>query len=412
MKSVLTLLIMISTFVCRSQSLSESIILSSNSTSEGNMILLSGKGTITSNTTRTIFLDKFIRGGKISKELKSSTLEALKESNIIGISASGGFTMINNLTNKTNSNTFIILSYQQKSFNEGRFNKELADILLNGNSGYLGKTIELKNTSLNLLNYSTISIGFIKKTENKTKSHTFAASLGYNIGLSNTKLQINSGQLSFAEDGSAITLQSSYSNAMSDTSNSRILNGNGACVSLLYQYTLKNRYSIRCAIEDYGVIYWNKDAMINNKNTDQTFEGIDIEDIANIENLQSEQTKDSIFNTLYYPKNKSSYATRTPFTLSMAAQLHLSKQFSISGSVWQQMETVQNLGYQIKPIYAPSFLKAEIAPFLYGDGYNNFNYGLEFVLKSIKNLTIKTDIYSLQITHHTIGGAIALGYKF
>ena len=412
MKKLTIFILIIVPFFALSQNFKDILKFSSDSSSKDKMVIINGDGFISSNSMETDIIRKFIWGGTISNELKKSTISNLTNSNIIGAQANGGVSFISSLSGRFSKGLSLILSYQQHTFNELKLNKEIPDIILNGNTNYLGKSISLKNTEINSLNYSTLSIGLLKTAENRNRKYTFGMTLGYAIGLSNTRLKISSGQMQFAPDGSSIKLNSIYQIAYTDTAKSRILNGNGGVASLFYEYAIKNKYSISCSIENFGFIRWNPNSFSTQKNVVKEFEGFGIDDIAHIDNNMIEHSKDSIINSLYYPDSTSSYTTKLPCTISINGSYQFSKHFSITASIWKQINTVQNFGYILKPIYSIPFMPTEIAPYVCSNGYSNMDLGLELIFKNIKNIIIKTDIYSLQITKKTIGGAFAIAYKF
>ncbi|MEI6346780.1 MAG: hypothetical protein WCP69_02420 [Bacteroidota bacterium] len=412
MKKILSYIFLFSPWLLMGQNFSELNKFSTDSTTKENFVFFDATGDISSNTIQTDLMKKFLFGGQISQTMKQKCISNLSTDNTLGISGNARFTFATNLSKTFSKNLFLTLAYQQNSFNDSKLNKEMADLILNGNTAFLGESVPLNQVNLDMLNYSTISIGFLKKYENEFQKHSFGFSLGYAFGFSNFSTHINSGQLSFANDGSSIGLNGNYNIAFSDTSTNKFLKGNGFTTSFFYEFIKNKKYALSCSIENLGLITWNSNSFSAQKNISLLYSGIGINDITNIDNNLFNNTIDSTLNSIRYPKKTSSYQTKTPFTISLAGKIIIFKQFSLMGSIWKQVYTNQNIGYQLKPIYTLPFFPTDIAPYIYSNGYSPFDIGLEIIFRNIKNMIIKTDIHSLQITSHTIGGSFVIGYKF
>ena len=145
------------------------------------------------------------------------------------------------------------------------------------------------------------------------------------MGFSNTTLEMNSGQIQFTDDGSAIDLNAIYQLSLSDTSGSRIINGSGWVSSFFYQYVKPNMFTISCSIEDFGQIKWLNTSLSEQKNVRIHFEGFQISDIIHVDNDAITHTKDSLINSIYYPSKVQSYYTQTPCRIGIDGSVHLSK---------------------------------------------------------------------------------------
>ena len=383
-----------------------------DSSSNSHIVMISAGGYISSNSLKTDLYNKFLWGGNISESLKVKSTNRLNISNIGGANAEGSISFINDLSDRFGKGYSMFFTYNQHFFNDIKANKAIPDMILNGNNQYLGKIVSLNNTSLNLLNYATVSMGILKTIDRKSEIHNIGLSLGYAMGFSNTTLEMNSGEIQFTDEGSAIDLNAIYQLSISDTSGSRIINGSGWVSSFFYQYVKPNIFAISCSIEDFGQIKWLNTSLSEQKNVRLHFEGFQISDIIHVDNDAITHTKDSLINSIYYPSKTQSYYTQTPCRIGIDGSIHLSKHLVLSASVWNYVNTNQQIGVLLKPIITNLISTLDIAPYVMRNGYSPFDIGLEVTVKTIKNTRIKANIFSFPVNSHTIGGEVLVGYKF
>lgn len=394
------------------QNFSEYNQIISDSTSKSHTILVNGSGYVSSNSLRSDVFNAFLWGGNISSTQKQDISDALKTTNLFGANAHGSVSFLSDESDRFGKGTSLIIAYNHYLFNDLKTNRALPDILFNGNNGYLGTSVSLNNTSLNMLNYGSLSIGLLKTVTHRSNIHTFGLSMGYAMGISNTTLDISSGQLKFANDGSAIDLNAIYQLSTTDTSNSTFLNGNGWVSSFFYEFTKPNSFSVSFFMEDFGQIYWKKESLSGQKKANIHFEGFQIADLVHINNDEINHAKDSLVNSLYYPTKAREYQTLTPCKIGMSGTYFLTNKIAISGSIWQYLNTNQRVSFIVKPIFKRIFSTVDLAPFLISNGYNPIDFGLECMIKSIKNTLIKATLYSIPFNSHTLGGALMIGYRF
>ncbi len=394
------------------QHYSELSLWSKDSASKKNIVFVTGNGLISSNGIRRNLYNKFIFGGNITQELKNSTLFDLEASNRIGANITANIGFINDLSDHFGHGISSIIAYKQVVFTDMRLSSDIPDLILNGNTKFLGRSISLGNNSFQSLQYSSLSLGLIKTSKKADETFRIGATLGYVMGLSHQSLDITSGELKFAADGSVIDFSGTYRLAMSDTAKSRWLNGNGMSASFFYQFIKGDKYAFSLSIDDVGFIKWNDNAMSEQKQSEVHFEGFQINDIIHFSDDDITQTADSIVNSLYYPTKSGSYTSRTPCRIALEGKIRISKYVTLAGSVWQTVYSVQKPGIIIKPIITNLIPTVDIAPYFISNGYSPYDFGFEITAKTIKNMLIKASIYSIPLNSHTLGGEILVGYRF
>lgn len=411
MKKIIFILLF-SPFFAMAQHFDQVALLLADSSSKSNIILADVSGFISSNSLRKDIYSKFIWGGNISQSLKETSSSRLESSNIGGVNAEGSILFVSDLTGIFRKGYHFMISYNQHLFSDAKVCKAIPDMILNGNNQYLGKPISLNNTSFNMLNYATLSMGILKTIDLKSEIHNFGFSLGYAAGFSNIALNMTSGQIKFAEDGSNIDLNAIYQLSISDTSGRNTLNGNGWVSSFYYQYIKPNAYSISCSIEDLGQIKWGNTALSEQKNIKLHFEGFQISDLINVSGDEITHTKDSLVNSIYYPSKILSYSTPTPCRIGLNGRIYLSSTILLTASVWKYANTNQQAGMMLKPILINLIPTLDFAPYVIRNGYSPIDIGLEVSVKTIKNTLIKVNLFSVPVNTHTLGGGIMVGYKF
>jgi hypothetical protein len=411
MKKILFILLF-SPLIGISQHFNDIATILADSSSKSHLVLANASGYISSNSLRSDLYNKFIRGGNISTSLKEKTTNDLNPSVIGGANAEGNFSFINDLSDRFGKGYSLLFSYNQHLFNDIRTDKAIPDMILNGNSKYLGQEVSLKNTSLNLLNYASISAGIFKTLNRGTEIHNFGFSMGLAMGISNTTLDISSGQLAFAGDGSAIDLDALYQLSYSDTSGSRMINGYGWVGSFYYQYVKPEKFALSFSVEDIGQIKWGNTSISEQKKVQVHFEGFQISDIIHIDSNAITHAKDSLVNSIYYPSKVQSYYTQTPCRIGIDGSVHLSKYLVLSASAWSYVNTSQQIGILLKPVITNLIPTLDIAPYVIRNGYSPFDIGLEVTVKTIKNTRIKANIFSFPVNSHTLGGELLVGFRF
>jgi len=394
------------------QHLSELSLWNQDSSSKSNLVFINGTGILASNGMRSNLFNKFLVGGNISAILKNEALFDLESSNRLGATITADIGFISDLSGRFGRGLSSIISYKQVAFNDAKLTAEIPDLILNGNTKFLGRSVSLGNNSFQSLQYSSLSFGLIKTSKKRDETYRLGAMLGYVMGISHRSVSISSGNLEFAADGSAIDLTATYRLAMSDTSNSRWLNGNGMSASFFYQFIKGDKYAFSLSFSDLGFIRWNNKAMSEQKQPNIHFEGFQVNDLIHFNDDNISQTADSILNSLNYPTKSGSYTSRIPCKIALEGRIKLSNYITLAGSLWQTVYSVQKPGIIIKPIITNLIPTVDIAPYFISNGYSPYDFGFEVTAKTIKNMLIKASIYSIPLNSHTLGGEILVGYRF
>lgn len=394
-----------------SQHFSDLSFWNEDSTSKKNKIFLNSSGVISSSSFKSGLYNKFIFGGFIDSELKKRSIDELSSTNIFGANAEATIGFIHNLNERYGKGISCVAEYKQSFFNEAQYTKDLPIMLLNGNTEYLGKSVALNGNKFQSMRFSSLTLGLIKTIHEKGNTHRAGAKFGYVMGHSHLSAEIESGNLKFAIDGSAVDLTCSYFLSMSDTSSNSIYKGSGFTSSYFYHYNSKQGYSIGISIVDLGLIKWNNGSMHELKKTNIHFEGFEIGDVINIKEDEINHTKDSLINYIIYPSKSDSYVTKIPCKLKIMGSYTFSNKIRVEGSLEKLLNSYQRMGMVVKPIFSSIIPTLDLAPFFIINGYSGYDFGLELNVKTIKNMNLKASIYSLPINSRTLGGSLFISYR-
>lgn len=196
--------------------------------------------------------------------------------------------------------SYISLSLNTKANFNFHYTKDFMSLLINGNAQFLGKSVDLSETTANGIAYGEVALGFAHQIDSKL---SIGARLKYLYGIAaletqNSKLKFTSDQKTFA-----LTAVSDIQVNMAQPTNDKnkvdmntMFSNPGMAFDLGFSYALTDQFSINASILDIGSITWEKEATnyISKKpNSSFTFNGLVLNDLIN-----KKQTSDSTFNHL------------------------------------------------------------------------------------------------------------------
>jgi len=132
-------------------------------------IILSGTGEFGSTSLRNEFTSKLIFGGEITEPIKQSTFRKHTAINRVGIDLNSELEYRNyNSSMFKKENLGFLVRGGYYAIGSGAYSREAFGLTFNGNSDYLGETINLAGTSFSFLVFQKIGFGVINKV---TKSN-------------------------------------------------------------------------------------------------------------------------------------------------------------------------------------------------------------------------------------------------
>jgi hypothetical protein len=195
---------------------------------------------------------------------------------------------------------YISLSLNTKAIFDFHYTKDFMALLINGNSQFLGKSVDLSGASANGIIYGEAALGFARQVNSKL---SVGARIKYlygaeDIETKNSKLSLSTDQQTFALTAVS-NIQVNMAQPTGDNNKfdiNSIFSNPGMAFDFGVNYALTHQISLNASILDIGSITWNKKVTnyISEKpNSSFTFSGIDINEF-----FKNKGTSDSTFNHL------------------------------------------------------------------------------------------------------------------
>ena len=222
-------------------------------------------------------------------------LSKMKDNNFIGFNFSNviiGFGM-------RIKKCFITFNVNERLDFGFAFPKELIDFIDKGNGPYIGKTLEFKNVSLDIMHFREYAFGFSGKINDKIFS---GIRVKYLYGMENVSTVNKNLSLTTKQDDyslhliSDITLNTStFFNSKNGYNNLNLekyifgLNNRGVSIDIGTSFKINDKFELNGSLLDLGFIRW-KDNLKNFRisSDDYEFKGIDLQEFVNdtAENVQ------------------------------------------------------------------------------------------------------------------------------
>ncbi len=212
------------------------------------------------------------------------------------------------------------------------FTDDLMKLFFSGNKAFEGKTADLSNASLNMMQYQVFRLGIIKQFKTDFASHSFGFSVGFVNGTDYTNIRFKNALLYTAPDAEYIDLTANYQACLSDTSSSGkyTSKGKGASINFNYSYQCIHNNVFYVDVSDLGYIKWNNQTINTKKDTSIHFEGVVIDDILNISgNIFGNGNTDSIKQNYIYSGTTSDLIVALPVKLEIGYQRILNAKSSV-----------------------------------------------------------------------------------
>lgn len=339
-----------------------------------------------SSVMNTQFLNKFLFGGKIDREMKDNAYSKLNENNRLGgdlnyrVAAEIPF---DTLFGKTNLSLLVGVEFKEHvdlSFNENFFK-----LIFDGNKQFAGQTTYLDVESFNYLKYQKLNVGLahIKKNDEKIIRKGLLVSL---VKGEERQSAYGNGSMTTQQLGTGIDLDLKYNYHSSDTANKgfKAFNGIGFSTTIFSEFYFKNGVKVYMGIEDVGFIVWNKQSLNIRTNNYYNFEGVVIDNIFDInDSLTDKLSKDSLFDLIAQNKEKTSNLMYLPASFNINFTKKLSEKWKVNLGISTRALVnyfpfiYTNAYYYFNPKFS---IKTQLA---YG-GYGKFNVGLALA-KSFNN---------------------------
>lgn len=272
------------------------------------------------------------------------------------------------------------------------YRKQLFDLLMYGNSPYLGTSMNIGDLSANRFKYEQIQVGFLKSKSNDDRTITGGLGISFVKGTSGLNLILNEGVNFYtSEQGEYIDFDMDGSLSYTDQTKASLgdLNGIGFSSDLHFNIDYSNGNNINLKVTDLGVIKWDETSSNYSNKESFHFEGISMDDILSYsDSIFSGISQDSIQQEILGPESNSSFTSALPTRI----QLEGTKAFKD-----EQLFTKLGVLHQLNSNFAPYYylkLRYKLGDqFITGvkmayGGYGRFNAGIEVSTTIVKNTMI------------------------
>jgi hypothetical protein len=354
-----------------------------DSTQAFNKIEIGGDYNLGAAALNAAFINTFYFKNHISEDLKSKAGADLKELNNFGGDLNYGITYTH--FNKDSvglwglKNTGYFMALKNRQHVDGRFTKDLFNIVFNGNQDYRGKTADLSNFNLNELNYQQFEFGLIKNFTRNEKQFTIGGGLSLLNGQKHVSVTIDKGSLYTQQDGEYIDLTTNLSMQQSDTSHQKFgaSNGLGLSSHIYFSYLTTKGGQLKFEMSDLGFIRWNQKSTQVNLDTSMHFEGVAVSNIFDF--------KDPAYSTV--PSDTAYIAKFLKHVKHEAYNSYLPALFQLSfNQTINQFTFLSGIKYRLKANFIPYVfmgIRYQLNNNFYASGilsygaYSRFNLGLE-----------------------------------
>jgi hypothetical protein len=250
------------------------------------------------------------RGGDVGRDIRNRSLEHLGGMN------RGGFLLGGRMTYAWGDSLFGVANWMPRisvAYNSilgMRFAKDAYTVAFFGNAGFEGGTAQLAPASLHWSNYQTLSVGI---EDRRTGTYV---ELSVVNGQDLNAAQITRADLYTADDGRYLDLKLKGDLHQSDTTGNELSSGLGAAITMAWHkklHLLGTDAELSIGVTDLGFIAWNNRSLSIKKDSTVHYEGVEVNDILDLDNLVVNTT--SLQDTLGLGYTKGGFSTLLPAKL-------------------------------------------------------------------------------------------------
>ncbi len=225
--------------------------------------------------------------------------------------------------------------------------KNLVEVAWNGNSQFIGETVDV-GPDFQTFAYNEYAIGGAMKFLN----FTGGARLKLLTGIGDASSSRNDLTLYTDPDVYQLTINSDY---QINTSSFFAYDGNGNFQLDFGEYSADQLFTnnfglaldlgatvnfgkveIAASVIDLGSIKWNRNATQYSSQGSYTYEGLDISDIVNDDNVSFEETLDTLSEIFSFEETAGSYRTMLPTKFYLSSTFKINDKFNIGGLIYSE----------------------------------------------------------------------------
>lgn len=340
------------------------------------------------------FINKYLRRGFISSDVKNSFFDKLESSNTAGAILNSELS-IRKYRNSSDENilrSYFSMSLEHYSQFDASFTKDLFGLYFFGNQRYENQKADLSGMRFSELSFQTFKLGIFQRIVKLG----LGINLGYVMGQSHIDIETNNSYLFTAQEGRYIdfAIRANANTTNIDKSNFFSSQGKGISADIRLYYQYKNQSFLGIQINRLGMLKWNDDYKEQFVDTLYRFEGIEVTSLLDSFTLDlksPEELKDELVKTR--PSEKRTTQLPAQFSL-------LLKHDFIENKLWLN----SRVNYMRYGQYKPSFqcdLNLQILKLLSVGidagvgGYSTWNAGISAGINLIDRIKIEIKARSL-----------------
>jgi hypothetical protein len=304
------------------------------------------------------FVNKFLFGGKIDRDLKDEAYAKLNNNNRLGGDLNYKLNVeipFDTIFRRQNISLLIGLEYNEHM--DASFTSDLFKFTFDGNKQFAGSNADIGQTNYNYYKYQQLNIGFINYKFSEDRLAKEGVVVSIIKGEEHKAITVPEGTIFTEELGRKIDINIDYIYNSSDTANKgfKAFNGWGVSTDLFTEFFLKNGDKIYLGVEDLGFIHWNKNSLEISADSLYHFEGLIVDNIFDLnDSVINKISKDSIINSISNQNKKADYSIALPTAIHINYTKELSNTSKIDVGVY----------YKILSNYSP---------LIYANYYHYFN---------------------------------------
>ncbi|MBI4930000.1 MAG: hypothetical protein HY841_04495 [Bacteroidetes bacterium] len=349
-----------------------------------------GEGFLNSNTINNDFIFAFYKGDFIDSLLKESAAEKLLTSNRLGSATKIGLTYSHHPLEGIHKPIFSF-SFFDRGHLDMKFSDDLFYTLFYGNKMFEGNTAYLGNFSLDFLRYQQFYFGWNWEGNYNHGSYGFAFSLL--SGEQNISIKAPTADLFTANDGTYMDLFLQMEVLQTDTSQKKYFSQNGMGLSTDFYYEMpyefwKKHGRITFEVKDLGFIRWNSNSMKYSVDSSYHYNGIDVNDLFNLDSSSSLLNIDSAIdrNTKF---KKDKFISKIPCTFDIHTKSYYGTTIAIEkGIVWWFNTSAKPYFYAKLHFIVGRKKTADLAYNIGYGGYGRFYAGIEARIDFAKHYSL------------------------
>lgn len=312
------------------------------------------------------------------------------------------------------------LSFSDRNHIHAGFSRDALNMVLYGNSPFVGKKADLSNLTANVLQYQQVRIGFASDTNDSLKSKFI-----FGLSLLNGQRNIffNAPQFSIETDASGYEIYTDLNYQVNHvpSSMSKFGTNNGLGFSLDIDFkenwtlsTNKNYINqLHVSLRDIGFIQWNEKSYNVMVDTSFIYKGLNINSLK--DSLISPFSSDSLKSTFYNTK-QNTYSTSLPGYVLIENGLQISQKHYAGIGIQHRTFAAYRLQYRLTYEYRFNN-KSSLGLLLTKGGYNNYGLNIysRIIINKITQLNIGVNNFQGTLSYAksgSIGGFLTWIYWF